>query len=329
MKKVSVIVPVYNVEKYLQKCIDSILQQTYDNLEIILVDDGSTDNSGNICDLYRDIDKRIKVIHKMNGGLSDARNSGLNIADGNYISFIDSDDFISPYFYEIAINVLEKSKANVVAIKNGESFWDGKSFELKLAKDSNDYTYSEYSVKDALIQMLYQKIATGAPFKICEREIFEEIRFPVGYYYEDVATTYKFFIKAKKIAIIDSKLYAYRKRSDSIIRQEFSEKKMSAIRIFEDMITDEDLCDPDIKAAVVSRTFSMMFSVFLQVPYSNKVQLNRLWHEIKKCRKTVLFNKTKIMRRKNRIAAMISYLGQPISYYVGRKIGQKESMYRR
>jgi len=326
LEKISVIVPVYNVEKYLKQCIDSILQQTYKNLEIILVDDGSTDSSGNICDEYREKEQRIKVIHKSNGGLSDARNCGLNIATGDYISFIDSDDFISKYFYEIVMEVFCKSDVEIVAIQRGESFWDSKDNKIGFAKNSADYIYNECSSKDALKLMLYQKIATGAPFKVCKRELFKNIRFPIGYYYEDVATTYKYFLKAKRVAIIDAKLYGYRKRHESIIRQEFSEKKMSAVKIFEEMLNDEELRDSDIVEAVISRTFAMMFSVFLQVPYSDKSNLNRLWFEIKKCRKSVLFNKNKNMRLKNRIAALVSYLGKTISYYIGKKIGQKSSM---
>lgn len=102
MKKISVIVPVFNVAQYLEQCLDSIIGQTYENLEIILVDDGSTDSSGSICDSYKNVDSRIKVIHKKNGGLSDARNVGLDNCKGDYISFVDSDDYLSPYFYEIS-----------------------------------------------------------------------------------------------------------------------------------------------------------------------------------------------------------------------------------
>lgn len=114
MKKISVIVPVYNVEKYLSQCLDSIIHQTYKNLEIILVDDGSTDSSGLICDNYSQKDKRIKIIHKCQGGLSDARNAGLKIATGEYISFIDSDDFIDKNMYSILINNTQKYNSDIV-----------------------------------------------------------------------------------------------------------------------------------------------------------------------------------------------------------------------
>ena len=119
---ISIVVPVYNVEKYLSQCLDSILTQTYKNLEIILVDDGSTDKSGSICDSYKKKDPRIVVIHKENGGLSDARNAGVAICKGDFISFVDSDDYLSPYFYEILMGVAQKRNCDIVALKSGTDF---------------------------------------------------------------------------------------------------------------------------------------------------------------------------------------------------------------
>lgn len=324
---VSVIIPIYKVEKYICECVDSVLRQRYQNLEIILVDDGSPDRCGEICEEYKKRDRRIVVIHKENGGLSDARNAGIDIAKGEYISFIDSDDYISPYFYEIVMSIFEKSNFDMVALCRGEDFWDGMDSGTKLAGNSKDYTYHECSVKDALMLMFYQKIATGAQFKICKKELFKNVRFPVGYYYEDVATTYKLFLKAEKMAVIDSKLYAYRKRFDSIIRQEFNEKKMSAVNIFNELMEKEELMkDKQLKKAVISRSFSMLFSVFLQVPYADQIHRKQLWNEIKKCRTSVLCDTSKLMRKKNKIASMVSYLGPFASYYIGRALGQKEAM---
>ena len=126
-KMVSVIIPVFNVSDYLEKCVLSVIKQTYKNIEIILVDDGSTDQSGIICDKYREKDNRIKVLHKQNGGLSDARNAGIRIAKGEYISFVDSDDVISPIFIEIFLKVALKGECDIVAMSWGTSFWDGDS----------------------------------------------------------------------------------------------------------------------------------------------------------------------------------------------------------
>lgn len=324
--KVSVIIPVYNVEKYLNECVDSVVTQTHDNLEIILVDDGSTDYSGVICENYKNIDSRIIVIHKENGGLSDARNAALDVCSGDYITFVDSDDYISPYFIEVLVRGIEHENCNVAALTDGVDFWDEVPERPLLASGKEQAEFEIFDAPDALELMLYQKIATGAQFKIYKKEIFDDIRFPKGYYYEDVATTYKTFEKSPKVTIINCPLYAYRKRHDSIIRQKFSERKLSALSIYEEMVMDTVINEWKLKDAAISRSFAMMYSVFLQVPYDMKDTKKRIWNKIVECRKTVAFSKSKLMRKKNRYAAIISYLGMDVSYYIGRKFGQKGSM---
>lgn len=324
--KVSVIVPVYNVEKYLKECIDSILSQTYSNLEIFLVDDGSTDRSGTICDEYQKKDTRITVIHKENGGLSDARNAAIDKCSGDYITFVDSDDYVSPCFIEVLLKGICVSDCPVAALKGGVDFWDEKEHRPYLAEKSDFVKIDTIDSRSALELMLYQKIATGAQFKIYKKDIFDDLRFPVGYYYEDVATTYKAFEKCKNISIIDCPIYAYRKRQDSIIRQKFSKRKLSALKIYDEMINDSVINEWNLKDAAISRTFAMMFSVFLQIPPEMKETRKRVWNKIVECRKTVAFNNNKMMRKKNRYAAMISYLGMNISYCIGRTFGQKGSM---
>ena len=324
--KVTVIIPVYNVEKYLEECVDSVINQSYTNLEIIIVDDGSTDLSGELCDDLATKDSRIKVIHKKNGGLSDARNVAIDICTGEYISFVDSDDYVSEYFVEIMLELAIKNNCEISAIYGGEDFWDEEEYRPQLAVDSSDYHCQIMKASKALELMLYQKIATGAPFKLYKKEIFDGIKFPVGYYYEDVATTYKTFEKASCIAVINSKLYAYRKRKDSIIRQKFNDKKLSALKIYREVVDDECINTLGLRNAAISRTFAMVYSVFLQVPSNNKELKKRLWEIIKECRKDVAFNKSELMRKKNRYAAWISFFGMEISYFIGRKFGQKGSM---
>ena len=326
MPLITVIIPVYNVEAYIRQCLDSVLSQTYKNLEIVLVDDGSTDESGRICDKYGEKDARIMVIHKRNGGLSDARNAALESCNGDYITFVDSDDYVSPCFIEVLLKGVSAEKCQIAALTGGVDFWDEKPERPHLAKSEDDALYKTYSSKKALEIMLYQRIATGAPFKIYKKDVFNEIRFPVGYYYEDVATTYKTFEKAENITIIDCPVYAYRKRYDSIIREKYSEKKLSALRIYEEIIGDAVINDWNLKEAAISRAFAMMYSVFLQVPSEMEETKIKIWDKLVECRKSVAFNKNKMMRKKNRYAAMISYLGMNISYFVGRKFGQKGSM---
>ena len=310
---------------YLKQCLDSIIQQTYTNLEIILVDDGSTDQSGSICDSYKEKDSRITVIHKKNGGLSDARNAGLNISKGDYISFVDSDDYLSPYFYEVLIGVAEKKNCDIVALKGGTSFWDGEEAPI-LAKNNEMFSAYYSNSHDVLERMLYQEIATGAPFKLYKKEVFDNIRFPVGYLYEDVATTYKPFFNAKECAIVEADIYAYRKRRDSIIRQSFSPKKMICLDIFNQLVNDEQLKDAGLQKAAKSRVYAMTYSVFLQVPEDDKETQRIIWNKLKTVQKDVMFDTSKIMRKKNRYAAFVSLLGMNISYIIGRKFGQKGSM---
>ena len=323
--KISVIIPVYNVSSYLSDCVDSVIKQTYKNIEIILVDDGSTDGSGKLCDEYKEKDSRIVVIHKKNGGLSDARNAGLEIAKGEYISFVDSDDFISSFFIEIFMKAIIENKCDIAAMKWGTSFWDGEEHPV-LAKNIADCTIEFFDTREALAYMLYQQIATGAPFKIYKKEIFDKIRFPVGYFYEDVATTYKTFLKARKVGIIAGDLYAYRMRRDSIIRQSFSEKKLIAMQIYEQLFNDVELNRLELHKAAVSRGYAMLFSVFLQIPFEEKKIRKKVWELLKTGQKTVMFDNNSLMRKKNKYAAWISVLGMDVAYYIGKKFGQKGSM---
>ncbi len=211
MDLISIIVPVYNVEAYLKRCIESIINQTYKDIEIILVDDGSTDNSSKICDEYKNKDKRIKVIHKVNGGLSSARNRGLDIAKGKYIGFVDSDDYISPKMYEILYKELINNKADMamcdsIYIKNDN-------------KIINDYNITIFTKKDAIKRLLTtdNKVNPSAWNKLYKKELFKNIRYPIGFVYEDIITTYLIINKCKKIVYLNCKLYKYNVRNNSII----------------------------------------------------------------------------------------------------------------
>ena len=181
---ISIIIPVYKVEKYLEKCIESVLKQTYTNLQIILVDDGSPDNCGKICDEYDKKDSRIEVIHKANGGLSDARNVGISKAKGRYIGFVDSDDYIKEDMYEILLNLIKKYDADV-SICNLYDVIDGN--ECIRNKENG---IREYSRLDILKEVLLDKnIQSYAWNKLYEKELFDEIKYPIGKKYEDIGTT--------------------------------------------------------------------------------------------------------------------------------------------
>lgn len=257
---VSVIIPVYNVEQYLKQCLDSVINQTYKNLEIILVDDGSTDNSGKICDEYALKDTRIKVIHKDNGGLSDARNTGLKIATGEYITFIDSDDDIELDMVEYLYSVLIKFNCKMSVcthnvIKNNRT---KKSFNLK-----EDFKLSSF---DCIKKMLYHDgTDTSAWAKLYKKDLFENIMYPKGKLFEDIATTYKLFIKSDEIASGHLAKYNYKIRSNSIVRKSFTKAKLDLIENTDNMAKDVLAIFPDLEKALLRRRVYARFSTLNQV----------------------------------------------------------------
>ena len=203
---ISVIIPVYKVEKYLSKCIDSVLNQTYSNLEIILVDDGSPDNCGAICDEYAKKDSRIKVIHKENGGLSDARNKGLEIAAGEYIAFVDSDDYLNKKMYETLFDLSHEHNADVVFCELQRFSED----EVVNENCSDNYEIKELTKVEALNEILFNdNVGNYMMPKLFKRRTIEGILFPKGRVYEDIATTYKIIDRSEKIVYTNQKLYYY------------------------------------------------------------------------------------------------------------------------
>lgn len=210
---VSVIVPVYKVEQYLNRCISSIIKQSFTNLEIILVDDGSPDMCPKLCDEWALQDPRIKVVHKDNGGLSDARNAGLKKASGNYICFVDSDDYVSTEFVETLYKLICLYNTDMSAVSFQEVF----SIEWENAARSRRGS-TAFEGEDALRELFSNDTyANYAWNKMYKRELFDNIKFPVGRKMEDLGTTYRLLMKAKKIAFSKEQLYYYFQREDSIL----------------------------------------------------------------------------------------------------------------
>ncbi len=209
---ISIIIPVYKVEKYLEKCIQSVINQTYENLQIILVDDGSPDNCGKICDEYAQKDHRIEVIHKSNGGLSDARNKGLEMAKGEYIGFVDSDDYIEADMYEVLYNLLKQYNADV-SICNFYTVSQG-----KISIKNADNGINEYNRIEILKEILLDKnIQSYAWNKLYKKELFDEIKYPIGKKYEDIGTTFYLLEKCNKVVVTGKSEYYYINRQDSIV----------------------------------------------------------------------------------------------------------------
>lgn len=210
--KISVIVPVYMAEDSLKKSVDSIRNQTYSNLEIILIDDGSTDNSGIMCDEFAREDSRIKVIHQKNGGLSNARNVGIENATGEYIGFVDSDDYIEKDMYEVLIKEIAENNADVASISISMVRKNGQKINGTDTKEKNVYEGDEI-IKQLL---LHNTLKNYACDKLYKREIFEDIRFIVGICYEDVPLAFSVMSKAKKVVYMDEIKYYYVKHGNSL-----------------------------------------------------------------------------------------------------------------
>lgn len=227
MDVVTVVVPVYNVEHYLRACLESIINQTYKSLQIILVDDGSTDSSNIICDEYARRDKRVQVIHKDNKGLSDARNKGIDLADGEYITFIDSDDVIELDMIEYLMQLILRYNADISVCQARYISDDG----LLLKKPCGGIKEKKViNALNCIHEFLYgQEIGTVAWRKLYKRSLFQEIRYPVGRYHEDVFTTYKLVAISDSIAIGSEAKYLYRIRPSSIMRSPFSPKHLDLV----------------------------------------------------------------------------------------------------
>ena len=247
---ISVIVPVYNVEKYLFRCVDSLIKQTYKNIEIILVDDGSTDNSGSLCEECLSMDERIKVFHKENGGLSSARNFGIEHSKGELLAFIDSDDLIHPCFFEVLIRERLRNNSEIVSsdlvpfYEESEisSFDDsiGECISLKGSDILKEYFLSRNKKVN---------IYHGLCMKIYERQLFSDLRFEEGRLHEDLYITYKLLKKAKSFSFVLAKYYYYYKNNISSIcfsfkKKNFVDKRDAFKTMIDSLYEDKDIKKP-------------------------------------------------------------------------------------
>lgn len=226
---ISVIVPVYNVEKYLRDCVDSILNQTYENFELILVDDGSPDSSGKMCDAFAEKDKRIIVLHKENGGLSDARNKGIELARGTYITFIDSDDIVYKEYLSLFVSTMKNEKVEIV-----QGIFTHNLNELGAIETRNVKVYrnNEAIFRDYL---RYKNLQGHACNKLYLTKLFKTLRYPVGKIQEDAWTTYKSFVESDGIAVVFVNTYYYRINNESIMNGKFNPKRFEIMGVPQDI----------------------------------------------------------------------------------------------
>lgn len=232
---VSVIVPIYKVEKYLRTCIDSIVNQTFSDLEIILVDDGSPDGCGAICDEYAGKDKRIQVVHKENGGLSDARNVGIDICSGDYIVFVDSDDCIHPQMIEHLYRLLDAHRADM-AICSFQNIEEDETplYPQNITLDNVNCFEKEDIMEQLQKRNLYTVVAWN---KIYKTQLFQNIRYPKGYIHEDEFVIHRLLHLCNKTVYTDARLYYYRKRNDSIMGNRNLKEIQDAFEAYEDRIS--------------------------------------------------------------------------------------------
>lgn len=304
---VSVIVPAYNVAGYLPQCLNSIVRQTYDHLEIIIVDDGSTDKTGSIAEEWAANDQRISVIHQPNGGLSAARNTALDAARGQLITCIDSDDYVHSEYVERLYQALIEQNADL-AVGGFVKFDEGTMPQLKpLPATAKQLAYCQ---SEAINAVFYQnRLDHSACGRLYRRELFEGIRYPVGRLYEDIAVVYPMLLKVKKVVLIDTPLYYYLQRPDSIIGH-FSPKRADVLDLLDKI---EEQAEPQYKPAVRSRKLSASFNMLRLLDMSDRqydTLKQRSWNNIKTLRWRCLLDSH--VRLKNKATILISYLGLDI-----------------
>lgn len=312
---VTIIVPVYNVKPYLRQCFNSIVAQTYENFQLILVDDGSTDGSGDLCDELTRADRRARVIHKGNAGLSEARNIGLRQAEGDWVAFVDSDDYVSPVFIETLLHAALNTGCRMSCVPSGAYFKDGDVAALAESTDSLPEP-EVHSAEDMQRMLLYQEVETGYQWHFFARDVLGENPCPKGLVYEDLASMYRLVRRVDKVALVRAcDLYAYRMRASGLIRQAYNHRKgASALIVTEQLYREISKWYPDLKAAAASRCFSVCRMTFAQIPTGKDVTPETkkdradVWSVLKRHSGTVLHDKD--ARKRERVAAAFACAGE-------------------
>lgn len=303
MSEVSIIVPIYNAERYLRECIESVLEQTFTDWELILVDDGSTDRSNAIANEYIDRDRRITLINKTNGGVSSARNTGLNATNGRYIFFLDPDDELYVYTISHLYEIAKSYSADIVA---GKYVYTHK----KPILCQQDKTTRLISAEKLCRDTLYQKKGTdnSVCWKLFDRSLFENLTFYDGWF-EDLEIFHKLLFRSNKIAISDEIVYFYRKHDQSFINS-WSDGRKDIIKVTEGIIHYMSNSKPQLVKAAEHRHFSACFNLLNTLhryaPESAEI-INYCSNEIKRLRNQILVDKDS--RLKNRIGAFVSFFG--------------------
>lgn len=288
---VSVIIPVYKVEKYLVRCIESIIVQTYENIEIILIDDGSPDQCPHICDEYKEKDRRIKVIHKRNGGLSSARNAGIDIMEGSWVIFVDSDDFLPEY--AISEWMLAAKMLDVDLVVGNYSMYRGNNIDKK-NKEPGDYEI--ISSEDLLCKMFIEDaIICTAWGKLYSSSFFTTLRYPEDVFFgEDMYVTHKIFHMAKRIALGKNVTYFYSQEGESLVRSYYNKEKLKRVDAAKEWSVFVKKHYPNIYDEACSYYWKVVKDEYLVIYRLKRKDLEcysiALKNEIKKCRNEIYKN---------------------------------------
>lgn len=248
MPKVSVIIPVYKVEEYLPSCLKSVANQTFQDFELILVDDGSPDTCGAMCDAYAAEHANTKVLHQQNMGLSEARNQGVKIATGEYVTFIDSDDYVTPDYIEYLLYLCEKHETDV-SVARKVIFWDGEEPDIPHGENTD----SRFSVTEALSRICYAKMDICAWGKLYKRHLVEKYPYPIGQLYEDTATTFKLVGDANAVAYGTRAIYCWRQRQGSITHAVITERHYYGITAAKEQLAYMERNYPEVIPAAKAR----------------------------------------------------------------------------
>lgn len=301
---ISVIVPLYNVENYIDKCLESLVHQTYDDLEIILIDDGSLDQSGIIADKWKEKDQRIKVIHKKNGGLSSARNVGLDVCTGEYIMFVDSDDIVSIDICNQLLNQMNKYHSQI-SICEVEHIFDK---EYCFSKSSLEKVYSS---EEAICEMWYQKsFLPSAWGKLYSADIFSSLRFTEGIIFEDIDMMHEAFSNAKKISYTNAKLYGYIHHEGSITTKPFSNRDLVILDICKKIMKFSNERNQKLQLAAKSYTVTGAMRVYLNAPDQFVKEKKEAEVLLKKYGKSVLHDRN--IRNKTKCSLILFFYFKPL-----------------
>ena len=310
---VSIIIPVYNVEKYLKRCFQSVSAQTYKNIEIIIVDDGSTDSSGTLCDEFAQAESRAIVIHKENGGLSSARNVGMSVAKGEYVTFLDSDDFLSIGFIEKSLSLCERFSADVSILDM--------AYISELSNDETSSGLEEkveiLSPEEAIKASLYQKIfSCCAPGKMYKKTVLKGIVFPINKLSEDLAVCHLIINNANSVVHSNQIGYYYRQQQNSIMHV-FNPCRLDALQWTSEI---EKFCTkfyPNILHAAICRSFNVAIHLALDLPKTDenyKVYYELIWKDVIRTRIHVITDRQS--RFRDKAAAILSFFGIKTLKYV-------------